>query len=184
MFIQLIITAVVTRITAWNILHNTFPFCLTFLLITLFFNCPQEASYPICPKKRKSMQGLNSATLFLQFYVQHEGQASTAILLLSYARNYKEEIRCLAESMRPDIMSSNKYYKISVLDPIFVLDLVRLNRCQFLTPGKKEWQIAPGRTKSMNIYMVRRPDQTAKPCTIRYLNIPHPVPSDHVGYTQ
>lgn len=34
-------------------------------------------------------------------------------------------------------MFSNKCYKISVLDPIFVLHLVHLNRCQFLTPGKK-----------------------------------------------
>lgn len=73
-------------------------------------------------------------------------------------------------------MSSNKCYKISVLDPIFVLHLVHLNRCRFLISGKKEWQIAPGRMKLIDINMLRRPDQTAQPCTIRYLNTTHPGP--------
>lgn len=148
MFIQLIINAGVTRIAAWNVLHNTFPFCLTFFLTALFFNCPREAIYPICLKRCASMQDLNSATLCLQFYVQQEGRHEQQSALLLYASNWKlEELKCLPGSKKPDITSSGRCLSISKLDPIFVPYLVDLNRNWYLTSVKQNDKLLPGEQK-------------------------------------
>lgn len=137
-----------TRIAAWNVLHNTFPFCLTFFLIALFFNCPHEAIYPICLKRCASMQDLNSATLCLQFYVQQEGRNELQSALLSYASNWKiEELKCFPGSKKPEIISSGRCLSISELDPVFVLHLVDLNRNWFPTSVKHNDKLLPGEQK-------------------------------------